>query len=156
MNLVARASRRRVGRASRPAIELAARRRPHSQPGTAALPLRRFRGSMREIQSRGILAEGHPRSPKCRLLFWQGGAAAPPGWRTSSSALPFFSRRQQGLPGRDCLFLTTQLYRYFDVLKKSDLKTAIIDGFCSKVSDEPSKVRDGPSKVNDRHSKVDD
>ena len=59
MNLVAWASRRRVGRASRPAIELAARRRLHSQPGTAALPLRRFRSSMREIQSRGILADGH-------------------------------------------------------------------------------------------------
>jgi hypothetical protein len=67
-----------------------------------------------------------------------------------------FSRCQQGLPGRDCLFLTTQLYRYFDVLNKSGLKTAIIDDFCSKVSDEPSKVNDRPSKVDDGSSKVSD
>jgi hypothetical protein len=37
VNLVAQASRRRVGRASRPAMELAARRHPHPQPGTATL-----------------------------------------------------------------------------------------------------------------------
>ena len=74
MNLVAPASRRRVGRASRPAIELAARRRLHSQPGTAAPPWRRFRGSMREIRSREILADGHP--------------AAGPGARCSRRLLP--------------------------------------------------------------------
>jgi hypothetical protein len=37
VNFVAQASRRRVGRASRPVMELAARRHPHPQPGTAAL-----------------------------------------------------------------------------------------------------------------------
>ena len=55
MNLVAQASRRRAGRESRPAMELAAGRRRHPQPGTAALRLRRFKGSMREIRFREIL-----------------------------------------------------------------------------------------------------
>jgi hypothetical protein len=40
-------------------MELAARRRQHSQPRTAALPLRRFRDSTRAIRFRGILADGH-------------------------------------------------------------------------------------------------
>jgi len=60
MDRVAQASRLRVGRASRPVLELAARRRPNPQPGTAAPPLRQFKGSTREIQSRGVLADGHP------------------------------------------------------------------------------------------------
>jgi len=65
--------------------------------------------------------------------------------------------------GINCLFLTTQLYRYFAIFRKIGLKTAIFDHFPSKVGhgvakvdDRPSKVDDGSSKVSDRLSKVGD
>ena len=67
MNRVASASRRRVGRASRPAIELAARRRRHSPPGTAALHGGRFMVRLPISLSFVPLIIGQPLPPRARI-----------------------------------------------------------------------------------------
>ena len=84
-NFVASPSRRRVGRASRPAMELAARRRPNPQPGTAALlqlgdsfPLRRRPAAVWvSANSAGMSREAWCRNPVWKFLFTSSGQWQP-------------------------------------------------------------------------------
>ena len=157
MNFVAQASRRRVGRASRPAMGLAARRRLHSQPGTAALPLRRFRGSMRECfeeflrtaTMRSAIARSRLRSASAREALsphsLRFNSHCPVARHGASHCLDTF--RQTGLICR----LASKVGHRYSKQHEISLKTG--QGY-SKKCDISSKLGQGSSKNHDTSSKI--